>query len=249
MTAQQLLNKTTYILKQNSPKIFAGLGVVGVATTSYLAAKATVQATDIIRANEASAGRIEDRQARIKEHTKHVWKLYVPTGVSGAATVACIVGSSRVSSRRTVAAVTAYSLTEKAFSEYRQKVVEQIGVGKEQKIRDEVAQDQVSNNKPNNVIIAGKGEVLCCELYTGRYFKSEMEALKKAENEINHMIINQMYVTLDEFYYLIGIGSTCVSNDIGWDSDKLMELEFSTTLTPDGEPCLAFKYNYVKPLA
>lgn len=248
MTAQQLLNKTTHILKAHSPKIYAGIAIVGVGATSYLAAKATVQASDIIRANEAADGRIEDRQARIKEHTKHVWKLYIPTAVSGAATVGCIVGSSRAGSRRTVAAVTAYSLTEKAFSEYRHKVVEQFGAGKEQKIRDEIAQDRINANQPNNVIIAGKGEVLCCELYTGRYFKSEMEELKKAENTVNHMINNQAYVTLDDFYYEIGIGSTCVSNDMGWDGDKLMELEFSTVLTPKGEPCLAFKYNYVKPL-
>lgn len=248
MTAQQLLNKTAHILKKNSPKIFAGFGVIGVGTTAYLASKATVQACDIIRANEAAEGAHDDPKERFKERTKHVWRLYIPTALSGTATVACIVGSARVGSRRTAVAVTAYSLSEKAFSEYRGKVVEQIGANKEQKIRDEIAQDHTTNNPPNNVIITTKGEVLCCELYTGRYFKSEMEALKRAENEINHMIINQMYVTLDEFYYLIGIGSTCVSSDVGWDSDKLMELEFSTTLTPAGEPCLAFKYNYVKPL-
>ncbi len=62
-------------------------------------------------------------------------------------TIVCIVGSSKAGGRRTTAAVAAYSLTERAFSEYKEKVVEQIGKGQEQKIRDEIVQDQV-DKKP-----------------------------------------------------------------------------------------------------
>jgi hypothetical protein len=90
--------------------------------------------------------------------------------------------------------------------------------------------------------------VLCCELYTRRYFKSDMEALRKAQNDINSKIIHELYVTLDELYNLLGLTSTSVSGNLGWDSDKMLELQFSTVLTENGEPCLAFEYNYLKPL-
>jgi hypothetical protein len=248
MDTPNVLIKATQLIKSNSPQILTAIGVTGVVTTSYLAAKATVEATDIIRANEAVEPPSVDRKQRIKERAKHVWKLYIPTAVSGVATVGCIVSSSRIGARRTAAAVTAYSLTEKAFSNYREKVVEQIGENKEKKIRDEIAQEEISKNIPKQIIVTGDGDVLCCERYTGRYFKSNMEKLQRARNEVNALINNQLYVPLDEFYDLIGLRGTQVSSELGWNSDKLMELEFSTVLSENGEPCLAFEYNYVKPL-
>lgn len=251
MNLSIFLNKTGQTLKSNSPEILTALGVVGVATTSYLTAKASVAAMEIIRSNEAD-GVLVDRKQRIKERVKHTWKLYIPAAVSGAVTVACIVGASKANSKRTAAAVTAYSLTERAFAEYKEKVVETIGKGKEQKIRDEVAQSVVTQNPPgtNEVIVAGKGEVLCCELLTRRYLKSDMEALRKAQNDVNVKVVNSfsLYVTLDEFYDLIGLSHTSTSDKMGWHSNRLMELNFSTVLSEGGEPCLAFDYNYLDPI-
>lgn len=243
------LNKAGQTLKSNTPEILTALGVVGVATTSYLSAKATIAAIDIVRHNEGVYGTPVDRKEMIKERVKHTWKLYIPVALSGAATVACIIGASKSNSKRTAAAVTAYSLTERAFAEYKEKVIEQVGKGKEQKIRDEIAQDVVTNNPASKeVVIAGKGEVLCCELYTRRYLKSDMEALRKAQNDINAKVVHDLYVALDEFYDLIGLPHTSYSDRMGWDSGKLMELMFSTTMSEDGDPCLAFDYNYLKPL-
>lgn len=246
MSMPIFLSKAIKTLKSNSPEILTALGVSGVVTTSYLTAKATFEAAEVLRGTDVPA----DRKERIKTQVKHVWRLYVPAAASGVVTIGCVIGASRANGRRTTAAVTAYSLTERAFSEYREKVVEQIGKGKEQKIRNEIAQDRITKKPPGSkeVIIAGSGHVLCCELFTHRYFKSDMEALRKAQNDINAKIVNDIYVALDEFYDLIGIPHTSVSDKIGWNSDKLMELQFSTVLSEGGEPCLAFDYNYTKPL-
>lgn len=238
-------------LKSNSPEILTALGVSGVLTTSYLTAKASFRAWRIIEKEQDRLDHFErSHTLDIKEKTKLVWKIYIPAGISGALTIGCVIGSSRATGRRTAAAVTAYSLTERAFSEYKEKVVEQIGKGKEQKVTDEIVQDKVTNNPPvsREVIIVGSGQVLCCELFTHRYFRSDMEALRKAQNDINMMIVNHFYVALDEFYDIIGLPHTSNSANLGWDSDKLLELKFSTVLADDGEPCLAFDYNYTKPL-
>ncbi len=250
MTLANLLTKTTKTLKTNSPEILTALGVSGVVTTAYLTAKASVRASDIIRAVESNEGAHDDPKKRFKERVTNVWKLYIPVGISGAFTIGCIVGASKASGRRTAAAVTAYSLTERAFSEYKEKVVEQIGKNKEQTIRDDLVQDRVTKTQPGSkeIIIAGTGHVLCCELFTHRYFRSDMETLRKAQNDINVRVVNDVYVTLDEFYDIIGLSYTSNSNGLGWDSSKLMELIFSTVIAEGGEPCLAFDYNYTKPL-
>lgn len=249
MNLGNLVNNLIKSVKSNSPEIMTALGVGGVLTTSYLVAKATFTASEIIISNENEDPPSDDVKERFKERARQTWRLYIPAGISGAATIFCVVGSSRAYSKRATAAVTAYSLSEMAFNEYREKVVEQIGKNKEQKIRDDIVQDHVTNNPPNKeVVILSGGQVLCCELFTHRYFRSDMETLRKAQNDINEKIINTLYVTLDDFYDLIGLTNTSNSSKLGWDSDKLMELEFCSVLSGNGEPCLAFDYNYVKPL-
>lgn len=241
MNISNLIHQIGQKLKENAPEILTALGVTGVISTAVLAAQAGQKADGMLSE--------QDPYMSNKEKIKITWKCYIPTAASGAFTIGCIVAGSKASGRRTAAAVTAYSLTERAFTEYKEKVVEQMGKGKEQKIRDEVAQDRVTANPSSKEVIIGTGEVLCCELYTKRYFKSNMESLRRAQNEINYQINNSpgINVYLEEFYDLVDLPYTSNSAHMGWDGDKLMELEFSTVLSDHGEPCLAFDYNYVKP--
>lgn len=75
-----------------------------------------------------------------------------------------------------------------------------------------------------------------------------MESLRKAENKLNSRLNREMYARLSDFYSLVGLPYTSNSEEIGWDSDKLLELRFTTVLSDDGRPCIAFDYNYTKPM-
>lgn len=228
---------------KNSPAILTGLGVAGVVSTAFLTAKATWEAkTQIDREEDLCERRLDTR-----EKVEHCWKLYIPPVTTASATIFAIVASNRVATGRAVAATAAYSLTEQAFSEYREKVTDLIGDRKEQAIRDEITKDRIERNEPS-VIVAGGGSVLCLEGYTGRYFMCDMDSLRRAENEINSRICQALYVTLDDFYDLVKLDHTSNSDRLGWDSDKLLALEFSTQLAGDGRPCIVFDYNYVKPI-
>ena len=241
MNLTRLLKQTERLLKSNSPVILTGLGVGGVITTAYLAAKASFRAARILDTKDISGF---DQTTRDK--VEAVWKLYIPTAVTGALTITCVIGGTKVGLKRTAAAYSLLSISEKAFDEYKDKVVEQIGTKKEEAVRAAIAQDSVGKNPPP-VIVSGEGTVLCCELHTGRYFKSDMETLRKAENTTNAKLIRELEATLDDFYYLIGLPQTSNSGRCGWTSDKMMELRFSTVLH-DSTPCLAFEYSYVKVL-
>lgn len=241
MNISGILTNVVKHTKAHSPEILTALGITGVFTTSYLTAKATYA---VARDEDA------DPHASNKEKVKRYWKLYVPAGISGVVTVGCIVGGSQASGRRTAAAVTAFTVTEKAFSEYKEKVVDQIGKNQEQKVRDDIIQKKVSEKSVagNEIFIMNSGHVVCCEMFTGRYFRSDMETLKRAQNEINQRIFSDLYVMVSEFYGLIGLPHTSQSDFVGWDSNKEMELRFSAVVADNGEPCLAFEYNYIKPL-
>jgi hypothetical protein len=75
-----------------------------------------------------------------------------------------------------------------------------------------------------------------------------MERLKRSANTINAKLLRDDYVTLDEFYYEIGLDVTAYSSEVGWQSPKLMELEFSSTIADSDRPCLVFGYNYLQHL-
>lgn len=248
MNLTNLLDNAKRFINANSPAILAGGGIVGTISTAYFAGKASFKAADVIRRYEEDFEKTESKKKRFIEKTRLVWTLYIPAGISGAVTIASIVGSAKISSRRIASAAVAYSLVDRAFGEYKEKVIEQIGKTKEQGVRDELAKDHVQRTTPipEGTVLLGSGHILCCELYTGRYFNGDMEILRKAQNEINSKTMHHLYATLDDFYDLVGLRQTSASGDLGWDSDKLMELKFSTVLTEDNKPCLAFEYNYVK---
>lgn len=220
----------------NSPTIMTALGISGTIATAYLASKASIKASAILNDNH---------YADTRDAVKLVWKLYIPTAITGTLTIASIFGANHVSSRRATAVATAYSISERAFSEYKEKVVEKMGEQKERKVRDEIAQDRVNRNPPEDagVIITDGGDVLCHDQFTGRYFKSSMEKLRRAENDINHLLIHQGYASLTDLYHEVGLPQTNFSDEIGWTSNELLSLEFSTVLSPDNQPCISIDFN------
>lgn len=232
-------------IKINSPEILTGLAVVGVGATAYLAHRAG--------AKRAERVVIEDDHlpTKIKREVEANWDLYVPPVVSGIATIGFIVGSNRAGNKRTAAALAAYSLTEKAFSEYKRHVIDEIGEKKEKAIRDKAAEERVAKTYDSSApVVVGDGNVLCHEQYTDRYFMCEMETLRRAQNVVNHRVQTGGLTVcpLDDFYDEIGLPYTSNSGKVGWRAERLMELDFTSVLTGDGKPCLSFSYNYVQPI-
>ena len=233
-------------VKEHSPVILSIAAGVGTIATAYLTARASFKAAEVIRKYENENALWANKKEQLKGRTKLVWKLYIPPAVSTVGTIVCIAESSRIGFKKTLAAQSALAFSQQAFSNYRDKVVEEFGPHNDRKIRDKIAEEHVHNDPPcsQDAVLIGSGSVLCCELYTGRYFNSDMETLRRAANNINARLNKHDYATLDDFYYEISLARTSYSGQAGWKSDKLMELVFSTVLTDDGRPCLAFEYNY-----
>ncbi|MET0466307.1 MAG: DUF6353 family protein [Chitinophagaceae bacterium] len=250
MNLNQLLGAATHFLKVNSPVIASVGAGVGTVATAYLTAKASFRAAEVIRANEVENVPSDEPRKRLWQRTCVVWKLYLPPALAGVSTLCFIAAANRFSAQKTLAATSALAVSERAYSSYRDKVVEEFSKRKDQSIRDKVVAEQIERNPPTKQVLAlaGPGKVLCCELYTMRYFISDMESLRKAENQLNAHLLKHDYVTLNEFYYHVGLRQTSVSGELGWTSDHLLELIFSTTMSEDNQPCIAFDYNYIHPV-
>lgn len=248
MTFQTLANQAQKMIGDNSPLILTGIGAAGVITTAVLTGKATIKACEILQdEREAQLLHPEIHPFKPKYVVKRTWQLYIPPAVSGIVTVGAIIVAHKVGTRRAAAMASAYVLTEKAFSEYKDKVVEKMGETKARNIRDEVAQDRLDNQPvtESTVVLTNGGTALCLEPYSGRYFQSDMESIKKAQNDLNYQVLNNQYASLTDFYNLIGLDRTLMSDDVGWNSDKMLELSFTSGLADNGLPCLVMDYRVV----
>lgn len=230
-------------LSEHSPEILTGIGITGLLSTTVLAVKATPKALRLI--DEKKEENNTDELTNM-EVVKTCWKCYIPAAVTASVSVACLIGANSVNNKRNAVLATAYKLSESAFSEYKEKVIETIGEKKEEEVRDKIAKDRIEKNPVNNneVIITGKGDVLCYDVVSGRYFKSDVDKIRKAENTLNKKLMNDMYCSLNEFYDLIGLPFTQMGFDLGWNvNDSLVEIEFSTQLSEDDTPCVVIQYS------
>ncbi|QDH85280.1 membrane protein [Gordonia phage Kenosha] len=234
----------------NSPAILTATAVTGTITVAVLTGQASFKAARLIAEAESEKVQVAPDAVDVrgpletKEKVELVWTLYIPAIGVGVTTVAAIVMANQIGTRRTAAMAAAYSVSEKAFGEYREKVVTKLGEKKEMAVRDEIAQDRVTANPPTQqqIVMIGEGDVLCYDHFSGRYFKSSMENLKQAQNEMNAQIIQENYASLNDFYDQVGLDTIEIGDEFGWSVDNLVDLRFSTTFSTDQRPCIAIDY-------
>ena len=231
------------VLTKYSPGILTGIGITGMIGATFMAVKATPKALYLIEAKKEES---EVEELTPVETIKTCWKCYIPATLTTVVSAACLIGASTVSAKRNAALATAYSISEAALREYQEKVVEVVGEKKEKAVRDAVAKNQIERDpvtKSEVVIIDSNSNTLCYEPLSGRYFKSTIDKIKKAEIKLDRQMIQEMYVSLNDFYWEIGLSGTDLGDKMGWNLSKgYMDLSFSSQLADDGTPCAVIVY-------
>lgn len=234
-----IAGKLVHIVEDNSTTILTGIGVAGAITTGVLAGRAGFKAANMLRDEWEDPSTVA-----FSEKLKQVGPEFIPAIGVGALTVAAILYSRKLSAKETAAMATAYAMSDKTFQEYKDKVQEKLGQKREEAIRDEVAQDRINRNPPDNhtIIITGGGDVLCYDVVTDRYFNSTVENIKRAENHVNGEIATHDAVPMSRFYDAIGLRPTPYTEEVGWNIDNRCEVQFSTVLSPDQRPCVSIDF-------
>ncbi|MDB5716117.1 MAG: hypothetical protein JWO15_3514 [Sphingomonadales bacterium] len=231
----------------NSPVLLTAMGVVGTISTAVLTHKAAIKADRIETVaiqDDYYEGLGVNKRELAQAHVKLVWKAYIPPVACGALTVTAIVMANHIGTKRTAALAAAYTVLDKAHDDYVEKVIERFGSTKEQDVRDDVVRQRLAENPPSesNVVLIGSGDVLCYDMTSGRYFNSAVEEIKKCVNDTNYQINAEGYASMSDFYDRLGLPRTSISEEMGWTSDKLMDVNFTTILSEDGRPCVAINF-------
>ena len=241
----KVAGRVRFALRKNAPGILTGIGISGMLTTTILAVRATPEA---LRRIEKAKRDAKQEALTPLETVKAAGRCYIPAAVTGGMAAACLIGASTINGRRNAALATACSLAETSLREYRGKVVEAIGERKETGILDAIDRERVEKNPPtatNTACIEGAGQTLCYDSMFGRYFYSDIETLRRAENKLNRQMstMSEPYISLNEFYMEIGLPTVEIGDSLGWNVDKgMIELRFSSQLANGRTPCLVMSY-------
>lgn len=231
--------------KKHSPELLIGMGIAGAASSVIFAVKATPKAMILLEDKKQELG-VEKLEA--KEIIKTAAPVYIPTALSFGVSVACIIGASSVNARRNAALTAAYTLSESTLRTYRDKVLETVGEDKEREIRQAAAieQQQKSPEPKTLVVNNATGQLKCFDSLSGRYFTATKNQIDKAVNEFNRQLRDDVRISLNEWYDMIGLDQNKVGDMLGWDIDRgYIETCYASRLDEEGLPCLVV--NYVEP--
>ena len=229
MDIKNLLNDVKGKTIKHSPEILVGVGIAGMFSTVAMAVKATPKVYSMIE-KEKEVRRLEEQPELTKvDIFKMAWKPYLPAALMFSCSTACIIGANSVNAKRNAVLTAACHVSERALAEYRDKVS-----------KSRMEKDPVTNN----TVILAKGETLCYDTISGRYFNSDVDRIKKAENELNHILITGDYCSLNEFYDMLDIPATEMGTAVGWNvKDGLVEIYFSAQIADNGQPCVVMNFD------
>ena len=236
--------------KKHSPKILGGLAIGGLGTTVLFAIKEAPVAKekmDELRSECREAfenGEAETDKVPAGRIIREVVPIYIPTIGMSLVTTGCIIGSVVAGERQKTILSGAAASAELALTEYQNKVRELYGERKETAVRDQLAEDQIRRNPPSQARIydTGRGNTLCFEPLTARYFLCDIDVIKRGEIEINRRIMTDMWASANELFNEWGLEDCELGEDKGWNPDHQVKLHFSSMLDDNQQPVLVIGY-------
>ena len=223
-------------IKRNASTILTCLGAAGVIVTTVMAVRETPKALTLLENAKEEKG----EELTKFEKVKVAGPVYIPSVITGAATIACIFGSNVISKNQQAALMSAYALLDNSYKEYKKKTDELYGEEAGKQIRGEIAKDKYTGDE----VSLDDDKELFYDFYSGRYFESTKQEVLWAQYETNRSMFVNYSVGVNEYYDLLGLEPLPEYEMLGWTCGQIEEMywhpwiEFDneeTVIEPDSE--------------
>lgn len=244
MEMKKIINKVKFNVVKHSPEILMGLGIAGVITSTVLACRSTLKVQEILDYKEENMNNIKEVLAEGKEdYTEEdarkdktiimtttairLMKLYVPSVIIGAGSIACLLESHNVMRNRNAGLAAALAATTESFKQYRERVTEKYGdeVDKEMRYGIKKEKKEKDGKKTKEEIIVGCDEKELSGY--ARYFNENninwsddpqfnLMFLRQNQNWANDKLISQGYLYLNDVYEALGFPKSKAGQVVGW---------------------------------
>lgn len=205
-------------VKRGAPTIFTVLSVAGVIATGILSARA---------ANKTRNEQEKPEKQSIVDNFKSGWKNYIPAIVVGGGTIACSVTSNILNRHQRVALISAYTMMNKSYTEYKNKVKDLYGEEAHQKIMESIAAEKAKDVYISSADFYGATSLsfdsrsaeetrLFYDSFSNRYFESTVSQVLEAEYHINRNHTLGMEMSVNDFYEFLGIDPVKGGDELYW---------------------------------
>lgn len=191
-------SKALFKVKNASPEILIGAGIVSIVAGTVLACKATLKADEVIDAHAnkmysiqkakekyqdsySDKDELKDKVTTYTQTAVGFSKLYWPSVVLMGGGIVCILSAHGIMRNRNAALAAAYAVVDKAFKSYRGRVVDELGKDKDyhfmydteyQTVTEEVVGEDGKKKKVKKEIQISNGDHGNPSMYS-RYFEKQ----------------------------------------------------------------------------
>ena len=241
---KKMINKVKFNVVKHSPEILMGIGIAGVVTSTVLACRSTLKVKDILEDKETNMNNVKEVLAEGREdYTEEdarkdktiimtttairMMKLYIPSVIIGAGSIACLLQSHNVMKNRNAGLAAALAATTESFKQYRERVTAKYGdeVDKEMRYGIKKEKKEKDGKKTKEDIVVGCDEKELSGY--ARYFNESninwtddpqfnMMFLRQIQNWANDKLISQGYLYLNDVYDALGFPKTKAGQVVGW---------------------------------
>lgn len=250
-------NRGALKLKKHSPEIFVVAGVIGLVGSAVMACKATRKLDGVLEEAKENIDMIHDRMEHPEtapvEYDENAYKkdlagaylktagelakLYGPAVIVGGLSATAILTGHNITRKRNVALAAAYAASDKAFKDYRGRVVERFGEALDKELRY-----NIQNKEVEEITVTEDGSehvekkhvpMTMLEGYSqyARFYDDGCKGwtknpefnlmfLRDQENYANRLLRTKGHLFLNEVYDLLGIPRSPMGQAVGWIYDE-----------------------------
>lgn len=248
-------NKFIFKAREHSPEILSVVGVIGTITAAVLACRATTKVEDVLDEAQHDIDEIHETEYEDNtEETKELAHVYVRTGIDvvklyapaiglGVLSLGCMLMSTNILRKRNVAIAAAYATVDKAFKDYRGRVIERFGDEVDKELRYNLSTEKITETevdpetgeerkvKKTAHVINGNELSDYARFFddTSRYWVNDssknLTFLKAQQRFANEHLIRHGHMFLNEVYDMLGIPRTKAGQRVGWIYDPEKNVE------------------------
>ena len=250
------LHKFGFKFKKHSPEILAVAGVVGIVASGIMACKASTKLSGVIEETKEQLDQVHDyvekngfsdkyTEEDSKKDTAIIYtqtavklvKLYGPAVILGTLSITAMLTSNKILRKRNIALAAAYTTVDKAFKDYRGRVIERFGEELDKELKynlkskeiEEVVTDEngeettvkktVKAMNPNDISEYARFFDESCSSWNKSQFHNQM-FLKQQQNYANDLLKAQGYLFLNDVYKMLGMDVAPYGQVVGWIYDE-----------------------------
>jgi hypothetical protein len=271
--ATRAFHKAGFQLKKHSPEILVVTGVVGTVVSAVMACKATTKVNfileetksqvDVIHAgaeNGEVKGYLENGEVGMVPYTAEdskkdlaivyaqtglkFAKLYAPSVLIGATSIACILVGHNILHKRNLAIAAAYTAADTSLKQYRGRVVERFGdkIDKEllynikaKEVEETVVNEDGTETTVTKVVeVADPNDVLgvytfCFDEASSLWVRdaeSNKFALLRQQEYANRLLRTKTVLSLNDVLEMVGLPRCRKGQSVGWVYDGKTKIDF-----------------------